>query len=586
MKMLFNHGWHSILISLFGMLALSACVNEDYDFTKEIDTDMTILENVSMPVGSIEAISISDILTLEDGSDSIIGKDENGDFVFTFTGSGISAEIDVPSLSIAPADGIHTEPMEVHFSTGPAAGLDPSMITGSISYSEVTGGILDAPMHIEIDSELPEQIADVKSVDIAASIYLNFTVNTGAVHLAEGFVIEFPDFMNVTKSGYTDERFELVDNQKLVAKENILVSSSSPLAFALMTDKINVPSGVISGGRLVLEDEVHLRGDFYLSPSDFSVIPDKVIVNIKADIIHLDVVSAQVKLNIDEEIAGSMFALKDLPDFLSGGNICLDIYNPILKMGVSNDTPFAYDVKAEIVAVKGSETVSLKLGESPAISIPANSSVNYHVSRREIPVTEGVTNIVSPKIGDMISMLPETISFKDIRLTSSGSDFVTITPGEKYQAAVSYEVYAPLAFDKDLKIEYTQDVNNLNLRIEDVLVESIDLALTLENTVPVGFAFNDVKAIDSEGNVIEGVTITVDKEIQAGNLASPSITQAKLSLRSQSGSVEFDGLRLGIKAVAPASDLYGVALNEKQGLKISDIVLTVPEGITYINSEK
>jgi hypothetical protein len=40
-----------------------------------------------------------------------------------------------------------------------------------------------------------------------------------------------------------------------------------------------------------------------------------------------------------------------------------------------------------------------------------------------------------------------------------------------------------------------------------------------------------------------------------------------------------------MKASAP-SDLTGVALNEKQGFKITDLVITCPEGITFNNSEK
>ena len=100
MKMLHYMRWHSALIILAGMPALSACVNEEYDLSKDIDTDLTVLKNISMPVGSIGSIAISDILTLDDDSDSVIRKDENGDFVFAFTGQTISAE---PKLDEANA---------------------------------------------------------------------------------------------------------------------------------------------------------------------------------------------------------------------------------------------------------------------------------------------------------------------------------------------------------------------------------------------------------------------------------------------------------------------------------------------------
>lgn len=585
MKMLHYMRWHSALIILAGMPALSACVNEEYDLSKDIDTDLTVLKNISMPVGSIGSIAISDILTLDDDSDSVIRKDENGDFVFAFTGQTISAEIEAPSFSIAPSGGIHTEPMDIYFNTGDSAGLDPSNVSGNIIYSDVTGGLLDAPMDITIDEKLPEQIVDIRSVDIDASIYLSFSVNSGPVHLSKGFVIQFPEFLNISKNGFTDSRFEIIDNHRVVARSDVKITPNSPLTFSLKTDKVYVPDGAIVNGHLLLDDEVRVKGDIYLSPSDFTIIPDKLLVTIKADITDLDVISAEVKLNINETIAGNSLSISDLPEFLSDGNVCLDVYNPIIELGISNDTPFAFDVKAGIVAKKGTDEVSVKLGESQLLPIPANSTVNYHVSRREIPVTEGITNIVVPEIGDVISMLPETISFNDIRLSSTDKDFMTITTGNKYQAAVSYEVYAPLAFDKNLDIEFTQDINDIAFRMDDVILENIEISMNIENTIPLDFIFADLKAVDEEGNEIEGMVINVDNAIKAGSLDSPAITKTKLSLKRQGGSVEFDGLRLGLKAVAPSAGMYGIALNERQGLKISEIVLTVPEGITYVNDE-
>ena len=350
MKMLHYMRWHSALIILAGMPALSACVNEEYDLSKDIDTDLTVLKNISMPVGSIGSIAISDILTLDDDSDSVIRKDENGDFVFAFTGQTISAEIEAPSFSIAPSGGIHTEPMDIYFNTGDSAGLDPSNVSGNIIYSDVTGGLLDAPMDITIDEKLPEQIVDIRSVDIDASIYLGFSVNSGPVHLSKGFAIEFPEFLNISKNGFTDSRFEIVDKHRVVAKNDVKITPNSSLTFSLKTDKVYVPDGAIVNGHLLLDDEVRVKGDIYLSPSDFTIIPDKLLVTIKADITDLDVISAEVKLNINETIAGNSLSISDLPEFLSDGNVCLDVYNPIIELGISNDTPFAFDVKAGIVA--------------------------------------------------------------------------------------------------------------------------------------------------------------------------------------------------------------------------------------------
>ena len=584
MKMLHYSRWHSVLIILTGMSALSACVNEEYDLSKDIDTEITILKNVSMPLGSIEPVTIEKVLNLDQDEISVIRKDDDGDFIFTFTGSEISTEIEVPSFSLAHADGIQTEPIEVHFNTGPAAGMDPGIVTENIVYSKVTGKLLDASMDIEVDSKLPSQIVDVKSVALDASIYMNFSVNAGAVHLMKGFSVEFPEFLNVVGTGYTDSRFEIQSGNKLVVKEDILISSLSPLAFALKVDKMNVPQGSISDGLLVMNDEVRVNGDFYLSPSDFSVIPEALVLDIKADITQLDVLSAEVKLAINEKVNGTSLSISEFPEFLTGGNVCLDLYNPSLNFGVKNHTPFAFGVKAGIKAARGNDSVEIQLGEDPAIDIPADTEAFYQITRKETDVPQGAVNIVVPELGDLISILPEKVTFDDITLTSTSSDYVSIVSGDKYNASISYEVYAPLAFDKDLKIEFTTDIDDIALSFDGVSLKGFKLGLKIENSIPLDFAI-DAVVLDAEGSVVNDMELNVSAPVKGGTQNSPAVSDIELSITSATDSFSLDALRLTMKASVP-SDLTGVALNENQGFRITDLVITCPEGITYYNSEK
>ena len=584
MKMLHYMRWHSVLIILAGMSALSACVNEEYDLSKDIDTEITILQNVSMPVGSIEPVTIEKVLNLEQDENSVLRKDDDGDFIFTFTGSEISAEIEVPSFSIAPADGIKAKPIEVHFNTGPAAGMDPGIVTENIVYSKITGKLLDSSMDIEVDSKLPSQIVDVKSVALDASIHMNFSVNAGAVHLMKGFTVEFPEFINIVGSGYTDSRFEIQSGNKLVVKDDILISSASPLAFALKVDKINVPQGAVSQGLLVMNDEVSVNGDFYLSPSDFSVIPEELVVDIEADMTDLDVLSAEVKLAINEKVNGTSLSISEFPEFLTGGNVCLDLYNPSLNFGVKNHTPFAFGVKAGIKAARGNDSVEIKLGENPSIDIPADTEAFYQITRKETDIPQGAVNIVVPELGNLISILPETVTFDDIALTSTSTDYVSIVSGDKYSASISYEVYAPLAFDKDLNIEFSTDINEIGLSFDEFSVESFKLGLKIENSIPLDFSI-DAVALDPEGSVVNGMELKVSGPVKGGTQNSPAVSDIELSIKSAGDSFSLDALRLTMKASAP-SDLTGVALNEKQGFKITDLVITCPEGVTFNNSEK
>lgn len=577
MKILFDTRMHSVLLSMIGVLALSSCVNEEYDFSKEIDTEMTILKNVSMPLGSVEKITISKLLTLEDNQ-SVIRTDDQGNFIFSFSGSDISAELEVPSFSLGSGDGIHTDPLSVNLNTGSASGKNPSLIKDDIYYSTLSGEIFHASMPITVDAGLPSQIADIKSIGLNASCHMTFTVNGGSLSLKKGFIIEFPSVLNLKAGAYTDDRFELIDNHKLMAKQDVKISSVSPLTFAFILDKVNVPAGAVGNNKININEEVKVIGDFFITPSDFSVIPDNISLEIKADITELDVHAVEVQLAIDEKIKGEVLEISEMPDFLTGGDICLDIYNPALKLNVVNSTPFAFGVYASLKAKNGDRSVNISIGDSPAINISAGSESKYFISRRET-VVSGVTNIVVPEIGDLISLMPKTISFDEIRVKSVADEFLSIVAGEDYKASISYEVYAPLAFDKNLNIHYSQDVKDIGFDLGEVNADNVKIKLGIVNTIPLDFTIV-AYAIDADGNKIEDVDLSLDSQIKAGTLDAPVQSDITISMTSGRETFGFDGLRLDIKAVCPSEDMYGVALNKNNSLEIKDMVLTCPEGVT------
>lgn len=574
MKILFLNKWHSIIFLMIGMSVIVSCVNEEYDLNKEIDTEMNILKDISLPVGDVDKIYLSEILTLDESEETVISVDEaSGDYVFSFIGEDVEADIDIPTLSIGSGGGIHTEPIEVNFNTGAFAGLSASVLTQDIVYSEITGGLLDSYMDIDIDSELPSEIIDVRSVALDASIDLCFSVNTGAVHLKDGFKIVFPDFLHVTS--VSSAGISVMNGHEVIVENEIAASAQSPLSIGLTLDKINVPAAAISDGHLILKDNIEVTGDFYLSPEDFSTIPEKVVIDIKAEVKNVDVVSAEVKLALEKEVEGTTFSIADMPDFLSGNDVCLDIYNPTLKVSIENSTPLSFNIMADIIASKGNETETAALGTDPEIVIPAESSETYVISRKESESSD----IVIPELGDIISMMPETISFDNIMISSSASDYISVKSNDTYSAVVSYEVYAPLAFDQKMVIAFSQDVEDLGLDLGEGF-ENVKASMKVENSIPVDFTIS-AQAIDSEGNVVNDITLAVNKPIAAGSVASPVVTDIELTLNSRSGNISFDGLRLDMKAEAPDDPAkLGIALNKNQGLAIKDIVLNLPDGIT------
>jgi hypothetical protein len=88
----------------------------------------------------------------------------------------------------------------------------------------------------------------------------------------------------------------------------------------------------------------------------------------------------------------------------------------------------------------------------------------------------------------------------------------------------------------------------------------------------------DAQAIDADGNVIGGISATVDKTIKAGTLESPTVNPVQIIFTCQ-GKLSFEGIRLTVTADSPAE----APLNDNQYLIFDNISLHLPEGITYNN---
>ena len=82
------------------MAAFCSCVNEDYDLDKDIDMNVNVLKNVSVPIGSLEKVTLSDILEVSDNM-SFFEVDSEGNLAILISGENnkLSQEVTVPFLT-------------------------------------------------------------------------------------------------------------------------------------------------------------------------------------------------------------------------------------------------------------------------------------------------------------------------------------------------------------------------------------------------------------------------------------------------------------------------------------------------------
>ena len=104
--MSFNKTGLSLLSSVaaLSLMTLPACVNEEYDLNKGIDTTIDIEGNISAPVGSTEKIMIGDLFEIEEGS--ILQADpQTGDWhIYVESDTPVSETIEIKPVTLNAAN--------------------------------------------------------------------------------------------------------------------------------------------------------------------------------------------------------------------------------------------------------------------------------------------------------------------------------------------------------------------------------------------------------------------------------------------------------------------------------------------------
>lgn len=562
-----------------GLIFFSSCVNEDYDLSKEIDMEMTILKNMAVPVGDIQKIELSKVLSLDE-ENSMISTDADGDYLISFEGDPFSASVEVPSISLVGSDGqIESEPVVIHFPLSGFSGLAGNLGNHKLVYSDLAGSAISTEMDIEIDSEIPSEIIDIKSVNLHSLLKMRFSTNVGKIYVPAGFTLEFPEELHLIKSSDT-ESYSIENGNKVVISKDIAAHSDAGVPFELniTIDKIDIPAGAVRDGRLVMDEHVKVAGDLYVMTSDFSSVPEELKIDMSAVITGLVVESAVVKIKMENTMEATRMEIGEIPEFLSGGNVTLDLYDPSLSLKADNTSPLSFGVTADIVAYDGEASSKISLGKDDDLLFNAGTVTEYLITRRQSTVSQGVGNIVVPEIADLMKTIPENIAIEGLSVSAASADFITIDTGDEYDIAIEYGISAPLAFGEAMQLSFTQDINDLGLDF-DGDVKSAVLTLDMVNSIPLSF---DLKAVglDPEGNVINGLTLEMDKSLASGTHTSPVATSVKITLKNTTGRFSLDGLRLTMNAAAPSAEHVGAALNENQGLELKNIVLSVPDGIT------
>ena len=607
----------------------SGCVNEQYDLNKGIDMTIGADVNISVPVGSTEFIEIGDFLKIEESENNMIFMDETtGDYYLSFAGKEpFSTTIEVPEINLGKTE---SETVTVKLDISENAELkefigepiDPDLID-LIGRAEFVYDIPEtAQMPITIDEELPEQVKDIRKINLNTAINFNFSISEGATSLSD-IVIVFPEFMTV-ESAPTQTGVIVSEGHKVSLNIPLSIGNGqqSPISIIIKEidfEKMPKEMGVVSvdgKNRVIIGTEsdpvtVDVSGKIKVNLKDFSQVPAKIEVTMNISLDQLVVESAEVKIDASETVDDQNIEVGELPEFLTSNNVVLDVYNPVIRLDVNNGSPLAASLDADINAFIGEEStldspIHIGANGNPGtepISISPNTDASIFVSRRgehDNP-QPGDIDIAVPAIADLIKTVPEKLTISNIVIDADSDSYLSVSPGESYECSVAYGVSAWMAFGPDLLIEYSTDIKDLNEALNpggdgetsgedqeqggldyEIDLRNVEIKFNLHNSIPLNVALQAVP-IDVEGNVMTDVEVRLTGEVKSGSAENPAVCPMAINLKATLESIKtFDGIKLTIMGTS-SEETVGVVLNSKQGIQLTDVSAKVSAGATINN---
>ena len=584
------------------IMSAASCVNEDYAAITEdgIDKTVNVLKNVSLPVGSLEKVLLSDVLDIA-GDISLLETDSDGNLAIRIVDEGnvMSQSVTVPYFSFENSyRGFITEQYLGDFQF-----MYNDILSDFLDILKVPRKFPDIPIVIEFQKDdIPYQIKDLRYAEVEALATLKLDVRIDkeipfTAYIAAGSQLVFPEWV-VLGSDVDDLS---IDGNVVTFNEDLQVNVTTPEnekpsttisvpVVAVDATKLPEGQGIMDDRTFLMKDYMHIKGSAYFTFDGIENVPATVVSPVVSALMsfsNLGIHSAEIMLGdaVEDEIVTGLspISLEDMPDFIKNKDLVLDVNDLRLDVDFSNLSPFAGEISASVVtSLSGEPLADVTVGpvrfEAGNDQIPAQMHWSFSEGRLNAP--EGYTLYKVDGLTDLVKKMPDMVEFKDFELDLD-DEYVTVRPGETYELAQSYAFYAPLAFGPDFHVPYTYEIPDLDIVFDGIGLSSAVLDIDVENSIPMNFSAS-AHFIGENGEILEDVVFTIKDGavLKAGSLDSPSMTHMTFMLENQRKELKLHGMVLRFEATAPDAQYLGVPLNVNQGLHFKNIVLNLPEGIT------
>lgn len=578
-----------MLLSAVGLMAFTACADDNYDLS-DIDTTIGVGsdDGLTLPTSSTKEIYLDDLLELNN-SDIVVIK-ENGDYVFQQKGDSI--------------DPVHPMIDKVFISEGTTTNIPvkievPNGFESLPVGTQLPGGTLHKEIQtFDYEDACPAEIESLISADADGSIDVTITFTEDL----KGFILEFKTF-NVEFPQYME--IDVLNASQAYTLEGDILKFTDVPTNKDLTIKIHVKklyfNEIDENNKLKLENgKIIMIGDVKVDVTYDDAVKgsgdiNNLLINSTMSINNLTITGADGKFSPKIELGelGGV-TLDNLPDFLTDGDVVVDLYNPQIQINVESNLTVPGILSGALIA-KDENDNEIKRVAIPDMKINAvddNGGIsNILICRRNENVPAGTTDIVVvPELSDILRKIPHTISFETTAHADDSKDS-HIDLGHEYTIKTAYSIEAPIAFGEDARIIYKDTIDGLNDDLQDLeLTKNTELSITadIENRIP-AYLTMSAHAINAEGKPIDDLKVEIDKVIAAASAdGTPSTTAQTITIKQAGGDLsKVDGIVFSIGAAASDGNnaIVGQTLNaQKHSLKVTNMKIKLT-GKVIIKSE-
>ena len=559
------------LLVMSGFL-VTGCSDSDYDFNN-IDATIGIGgDGLELPVSNTDNIKLSEVLDLEENGSVVADASTAFNYVFRQQGNTVN-----------PA---HPYINSIMVSRRQSSSKNITLSLASAAHNSRASATLHGEgdvFEFSYEGTKPQEVEELTAAEVSSAINLkvSFQNLSSWVSKFDKITLTFPSYMKLAVDGKPIEGNAITLYNISTAKELQEKIEIVGLDFT-KKDKLGELKIVkTSGEKIQLTGKVHMA----VETSNFTPGTGVSSASIKNELTMSDIkiTSATGKFNptIDLNTLGSVH-ISGIPDFLKGGNVVVDLYNPLIYLTINSNLDIEGFVGGTLKSIKNGKVIASV--EVPEFGIKSNGTTRVVICRKadKTEVNSELSAVEVPELSKLVRTMPDEITFQ-ANARANNQKVGTFKLGYRdYEVAPSYSIDSPIAFAEDACIAYTDNLDGWNDDIKDINMADgayVQLSAQVTSCVP---AYLKVEAVpvDVNGNEIskDELEVEITGEIQAsadGTTPATSPISVKILQKKPDAFKKLDGLKVVVSGKAKGeggNTVTGVVLNaEKHTLKLNDI---------------